>query len=489
MSEISTLSVKELSDQARDQMTAAGVAEPDVAAVRIVAEATGLAPAGLVLSGEHPVTQGAVARTDEMLARRAEGEPLQYVLGHWGFRGLDLAVDRRALIPRPETESVAGVVIDWLKDAARARHEPLLVADLGTGSGAIALSVAQEVPEAVVYATDLSVEALELARENLAGLGRAGARVNLSRGSWFEVLEPELTERLDVVVSNPPYVSDAEQLPPEVADWEPEMALRAGPDGLGDLHALIAGARLVLAAGGLLALECAPDQAAGLAQTLSAHGYDRIQISEDLSGTPRVLTAHRPDHDPSAAELLGAAEAVRTGGFVVAPTDTVCGVLADYGQPEAVRCVYAAKGRPETMPLPLLVSGIEQAERLVMLNDAALDLAQRHWPGALTLVAPRRGGPDPVGGHTTLGVRVPDLGWLRWLAMQAGPLTGTSANCHGSDTPESSHTAAAALLGRAAYIIEGRAPLAVASTVVNVCKREPVVLRQGALQTSDLLRN
>ena len=135
------------------------------------------------------------------VARREAGEPLQYVVGSWGFRRLDLAVDRRALIPRPETEVTAEVAID----AARRIAEPIVV-DLGTGSGAIGLSVAWECRHAHVWATDRSSEALEVARANLAGLGRAGARVRLAAGDWFGALPDDLVGRVDVAVSNPPYV-------------------------------------------------------------------------------------------------------------------------------------------------------------------------------------------------------------------------------------------------------------------------------------------
>ncbi len=520
MTQDETLSLGLLVEQANAQLQATDVADPDLSASWIVAEAAGLTPAELILEAKSPATQRTVAQVDAMTARRAAGEPLQYVLGRWGFRGLDLAVDKRALIPRPETECLAGAVVDWLKNEAFARRtngatgsmaggatgsatgsvpdsapDPaanatpvsLLVADLGTGSGAIALSIAQEVPEANVLATDLSSEALELARENLAGLGEAGARVTLLQGDWFEPLAPALHECLDAAVSNPPYVTTSEALPPEIDEWEPQAALRSGQDGLTDLHCLIAQAREYLVPGGLLALECSPTQATSLATKLSANGYENVRVTDDLAGKARVLTAQRPLNDIAAERLANARQALRSGGFVVAPTDTVCGALGEYANAEVVRSVYAAKGRPETMALPVLVSGIEQAERLVVLNDEALHLAERHWPGALTLVAPRRGGPDPVGGHTTLGVRVPDLGWLRWLAEQIGPLTGTSANCHGDNTPPQADTAAAALLVHPAYVLDGEAPLAEPSTVVDVCKHEPVVLREGAIKTADLL--
>src|SRR5581483_11962387 len=154
-----------------------------------------------------------------MVERRAAGEPLQYVLRRWGFRTLDLLVDPRVLIPRPETEVVVEVAIRELRRIDSRRP---LVADLGTGSGAIALSIAVEVPDARVWATDASADALAVARANLAGIGSPAAkRVRIEQGSWFDALPAAFRGQFDVVVSNPPYIAAHEDLPPEVVDWEP----------------------------------------------------------------------------------------------------------------------------------------------------------------------------------------------------------------------------------------------------------------------------
>ena len=170
--------------EARRCLTSSGeVATPEVDARRIVEAASGASGAELDAVLGRPVTAVAAKRFGAMLQRRAAGEPLQYVVGSWGFRTLDLMVDRRVLIPRPETEVVAGWAIDEARRfAAAARGERDLIAvDLGTGSGAIALSLAVECPAARVFATDVSHDALAVARANLAGLGRAAARVSSAR--------------------------------------------------------------------------------------------------------------------------------------------------------------------------------------------------------------------------------------------------------------------------------------------------------------------
>ncbi|MEZ5234664.1 MAG: HemK/PrmC family methyltransferase [Acidimicrobiales bacterium] len=189
---------------------------------------------------------------------------LQYVLGRWAFRHLDLLVDRRVLIPRPETETVVDIAlreIDRLVDTYRYHYEQRLpVVDLGTGSGAIALAVATERTSTDVWGTDVSEDAVAVARANLAGAGRAAARVALRTGSWFEALPAELAGTIGVIISNPPYVAEADELPDEVERWEPAMALRSGPDGLDAARVLIGTAGRWLRPDGALVLELAPGQ-------------------------------------------------------------------------------------------------------------------------------------------------------------------------------------------------------------------------------------
>jgi release factor glutamine methyltransferase len=222
-------------------------------------------------------------RYDAMVARRRRGEPLQYVLGSWGFRSLDLLVDRRVLIPRPETEWVVEQALRRLPDG-----QPVTVLDLGTGSGAIALSIAVERVHARVVATDASAEALAVARANLAGIGRAGTRVELRLGDWWEAVGDE---RFDLVVSNPPYVAPADELPPEVADWEPRAALVPGPTGLEALAVVIAGAPAHLRPGGWLVCEIGETQGDPVRAMAVDAGFTDVDVLPDLTGRDRVLVA------------------------------------------------------------------------------------------------------------------------------------------------------------------------------------------------------
>ncbi len=289
-----------LAAEAERRISEAGVADPGSAGIearRIVERASGNEGAEYVLGLDEAATERGVHFFDVMIERRLTGEPLQYVVGRWGFRTLDLLVDRRVLIPRPETEVVAGLALDELdrlRPHADAAGRALTAVDLGTGSGAIGLAVAAERERVDVWLTDASTEALAVAGANTVGLGRAATRVRIAEGEWFAALPPELAGAIDVVVSNPPYVATGDELPPVVRDWEPPSALFAGPDGLDDLRVLVAEAPLWLVPGGALVLELAPGQAGPVAALALEHGFAEAEVRPDLSGRDRAVVARLP---------------------------------------------------------------------------------------------------------------------------------------------------------------------------------------------------
>jgi release factor glutamine methyltransferase len=216
----------------------------------------------------------------ELVARRARREPLAYVLGEWGFRRLTLRVDPRVLIPRPETEVLVERCLELVADVREPR-----VLDVGVGSGAIALSIADEHPGARVVATDSSADALAVAAENAA---RTGLHVVLVEGPLFSGLEGPF----DLVVSNPPYVAreELDTLPPEVADHEPCAALIDS----GETEAISEQALSCLVPGGSLALEVADGKARPVAGLLRALGYKEVAIGKDLAGRERVVDGRAP---------------------------------------------------------------------------------------------------------------------------------------------------------------------------------------------------
>ncbi|MEY4173222.1 MAG: protein methyltransferase HemK, partial [Actinomycetota bacterium] len=246
---------------------------------------------------DEAATERTVAHLDAMLGRLRAGEPLQYVLGHWSFRRLDLLVDRRVLIPRPETELVAGVAIDLARSSTRSSARPVRCADLGTGSGAIGLSLLAELPRgsAEVWLTDASADALDVARANAAGIGVAGAGARFALGSWFAALPGDLCGSLGVVVSNPPYVApDDPDLEASVRHWEPAMALFGGGDGSAELAAIAEGAAQWLAPGGWLVLEIGSRQGEVARGLLSSAGLAEVEVRPDLAGLDRIVLGRRP---------------------------------------------------------------------------------------------------------------------------------------------------------------------------------------------------
>lgn len=251
----------------------------------------------LYLEFDRPLVESELAAFRSRLRRRAAREPLQYVLGHTGFRQLRLRTDARALIPRPETEELAGAVLEWA--AAQKALHPLTALDVGTGTGAIALSLALEGPFRSVVATDLSPDALELARENASRVPRReGVEVEFRAGPVFAPVGEG--ERFHVVVSNPPYVSEADWtgLQPEVRDWEPKLALTSGQEGCELLHALVDGAADHLVPGGLLALEVGVEQAGPLQDRIRAGGrFTDVRVLKDLSGRDRMVLAIAKNED------------------------------------------------------------------------------------------------------------------------------------------------------------------------------------------------
>lgn len=248
----------------------------------------------------------AVARARSMALRRREGEPLQYVLGRWAFRALEVRVDERVLVPRPETEVVAEVALAELSWVAGVVHrDHFSVVDLGTGSGVLALSVAHEGSSAhghvVVWAVDDDERALEVASENVELLGRtdpdASVRVVLQQGSWWSALPRDLQGTFDVVVSNPPYVSEEEwsSLDSEVRR-EPRHALVAGPGsdgtpGLAAVETVLSEAGRWLSRPGAVVIELAPHQADAAVAMARPFGATSVRVERDLAGRERVVVA------------------------------------------------------------------------------------------------------------------------------------------------------------------------------------------------------
>ena len=275
------LSRRALLAEAAAVLARAGIAEPRREALRLWTELTPAAAEAVVLEPDQPVEPDAERALRALLHRRAEGEPFAHVVGRVGFRRLVLRSDRRALVPRPETE---GLVEHLLARVRTGR-----VADVGTGTGCVALSLALEGSFDVVVASDLSAEALALAEENRR---ETGAAVQLVRADLGAALADA---GLDALISNPPYLSTAEYagLDPSVRDWEPGLALASGADGMAATGRLLVEGRRVVKPGGWIALEVDCTRAADAAARARALGWTEVIVQADLFGRERYLLARR----------------------------------------------------------------------------------------------------------------------------------------------------------------------------------------------------
>jgi release factor glutamine methyltransferase len=267
--------VREALDSAVVALSAAGVDTPRLDAEVLLAHALGVDRARLVIDRDAAVEGPAVREFQDAVRRRSvEREPVAYITGVKGFRRLDLHVDARVLIPRPETETLVEAALD-LPPGAR-------VVDVGTGSGAVALALKDERPDLTVVGTDRSADALAVARANAA---RLGLDVTFVEGDLLAGLEA------DAVVSNPPYVEDGAALAPEIARHEPPVALYAGPEGLSVVRRLVA--QVAASPARFVALEVGMGQAGEVAGILRAAGFGAVQTRRDLAGIERVVAARR----------------------------------------------------------------------------------------------------------------------------------------------------------------------------------------------------
>lgn len=278
----------------RELMASTAEALNDAPMARWLCEhASGLDAEEFVAEFDELVNARSGIHLDAMIRRVLDGEPVQYVMGRWAFRYLDLMIDQRVLIPRPETELMVDVVLRHVG----ASKGPFTMADLGTGSGAVGLSLLHELPlnSATVWMTDISTDAIDVARANAAGIGRPAAGARFEVGSWWDALPSDFAGLFDVVVSNPPYIArgDAE-VESSVNEWEPHLALFSGDDGLDDIRVIATDAPQWLRSGGLLVVEMGYTQAFAVTSLMSAAGFIDVTVHQDLAGHDRFVSGVKP---------------------------------------------------------------------------------------------------------------------------------------------------------------------------------------------------
>ena len=287
-------SVAELAKWATDDFRARGLESPRLEAELIVAFALGITRVDVIVRGDRTLTPPELARLRELVKRRRAHEPMAYLRGEREFYGRVFKVDRRVLVPRPDTETLVDVALARTPDFALDRR----VLDLCTGSGCVAITLARQRPTTDVVATDVSADALAVARENAVRLG--AYNVSFLHGDLTKALEgarlPWSPLRFELIVSNPPYIATGEcdRLMPDVRDFEPRVALDGGPDGLDFYRRIAQDAPPLLAREGVLAVEVGAGEAHDVAALFAAAGLRDVEITRDLGRIERVVAGRAP---------------------------------------------------------------------------------------------------------------------------------------------------------------------------------------------------
>lgn len=287
--------IRQLIQMTDDYLAGKGVESARLNAERLLADVLGLSRIELYMQHDRPVMGDELARYRDLVRRRAGGEPLQTILGLTEFYSRTFRVEPGVFIPRPETETLVEIAVGLLTPKDQRLLAPVAV-EIGCGTGAVAVSLAAEIPRLTVHATDINPRAVELSGHNARTAG-VDVRTHFYRGNRFDPLPDHLAGEVDLLVSNPPYVrhDDLATLPVEVAEHDPVEALDGGADGL-DFYRAVAGKMgRWLRPGGWIALEIGCDQGEQVDGILAASGAEGTQVSQDLSGRDRVVSARWPD--------------------------------------------------------------------------------------------------------------------------------------------------------------------------------------------------
>lgn len=430
----------------------------------------------------------------ELVETRRHGTPVQHITGTAPFRYTEVEVGPGVLIPRPESESMAG----WAIEQLRARDSRVVV-ELCAGSGAISKAISTELDNTDVYANELDDDAYHFLVQNLNW-----SPVVCAQGDMADAF-PALDGTVDLVIANPPYISpaDFDDLPADVREHDPKVALVAEDDGLAAIRVVVDSAARLLKRGGILVCEHGETQADAVAQILADQGeFTDVVDHLDLTDRPRFVSAVRGADLPTwqtfdalrerDEAIQAALSAVRAGECIVLPTDTVYGIGADASSADAVQRLLDAKQRGRDMPPPVLIAEPAMLGALAAeVPHAAQALADACWPGALTLILKAQNGLRMDLGDTdgTIAVRVPDHDFARALLRRTGPLAVSSANVSGE--PASTRVFdAITMLGNSVsvYLDAGATPGGVASTIVDfVGRADGRIVRQGAI-TADVIR-
>lgn len=450
----------------------------------------------LILSSKKLISPEKLEGYRSIVSQRSGHYPLAYLTGEREFYGFKFHIVPGVLVPRPETEHL----IEITEDTLHPRTDSLRFLEIGCGSGCISVTLAKSFSNAQVYAIDKSPVAVSLTRENAERLG-VSERVHVIEMDFLKNIS-SLEGPFDAILSNPPYIPSAiiDTLQPEVSKFEPRLALNGGIDGLDFIRHLIQYAPSLLKPDGFLLMEIGIGQSEAVTELGLSGKFSRARVYNDLAGIPRVVKMAANTRilkvnplKPAAEVISEAAGALRRGEPIAFPTETVYGIGARALDAEAIARIYEIKGRDEGKPISLLISDIEQVERLASeIPESAEKLMKEYFPGPLTIVlkATEKVPMAVTAGTGNVGIRMPDHPLALALIRALGtPLATTSANRSGGENTQSADEVMDQLTGRIELLLDGgRAEGGVPSTVVDLTTSPCRVLREGAIPKTEIER-
>ncbi|NUQ60633.1 MAG: threonylcarbamoyl-AMP synthase [Anaerolineales bacterium] len=454
---------------------------PDMDAQILLAHVLDCPRSRLIANLHAPLTPPQIESANHTFARLRTGEPLPYILGHWEFFGLDFD-----MIPRPETELLVEKAIDWLK----ASPERKTVADVGTGSGLIATCIAMNVPDARILATDISHAALKIAKHNAE---KFHVHHNIEFVECDLLPQSSIVNRqskIDLICANLPYIPTQTLKGLPIFRREPTIALDGGEDG-SSAACLTSPPRDSRRA----AASCSRSKRRREAKPAPSPSKSFHRLPSPCIKTSPVTTAcwksrsMKTEIVPASA-IARALKALKTGGIVALPTDTVYGLGALAFDNAAIESLYKAKDRPLEKAIPILIGDLSDLDKIGFdIPDMALRFASRFWPGPLTCVIPKKPTlPRAVSATSTVAVRIPNHPDALALLRAAGPMAVTSANISGAQNPTSAREVYDQLNGRIPLILDGgETPGGIPSTLVDCAGAQPVILREGPITLENLI--
>ncbi len=512
-------SIREILEWTSGHLAQKGDEHPRLSAEMLLSSALNKTRVELYLNFDYILTPSELTCMHNLVVAREKHAPIQYIVGEAPFRHIVLKTSPHVLIPRPETELLVDFALQALNEASPSRHH-FRVIEVGVGSGCIACSLAKESPDTEIYASDISASALALAQKNAARL-KLSERIHFFETNITDDMPECLKGQVDVLISNPPYVPSKviSTLSDEVKLYEPTLALDGGEDGLDVFRKILNVAPQWLRPGAMFCVELFEDNVSQ-AQTLAREQgiWSSVSVLEDLAHHKRFLVARRKgdfsqmttqeeeaakaraakivtlDQDHPTAEVLArACDVFQHQGVVILPTDSVYGIgcVATPNNPAHER-TFSIKHRDRAQTLPWLIGDIEDLTRYGKDVPAwAYALAERFWPGALTLVV--HASDEVAAEYThaqnhTIALRLPDSNLVRAICRELkSPLAITSANTHGQDAAIAGSSVEERLVDEVDLVLDsGRAPLAIASTIVDCTQDSAKILRIGAIDPHEI---